>query len=115
LTRFLRAKRSGIRALIHKHERPADVSFGAHNGLKSDIASGPKSANNGSGPFEKEEGEAVVPCATLHMSHTVYMTDHVEMNRRNWDQRAAIHYFGKLTLMTAVVSDSSRMAFSAPA
>src|SRR3984893_8026122 len=25
------------------------------------------------------------------MSHRVHMTDHVEMNRRNWDERAAIH------------------------
>src|SRR3981081_1458760 len=25
------------------------------------------------------------------MSHRGHMTDHVEMNRRNWDERAAIH------------------------
>src|SRR6202045_3252391 len=25
------------------------------------------------------------------MSHRVRMTDHVEMNRRNWDERATIH------------------------
>src|SRR5712691_7273692 len=25
------------------------------------------------------------------MSHGVRMNDHVEMNRRNWDERAAIH------------------------
>jgi hypothetical protein len=25
------------------------------------------------------------------MSHRVHMTNHVEMNRRNWDERAAIH------------------------
>src|SRR5258708_23725816 len=27
----------------------------------------------------------------LHMPHRVHMTDHVEVNRRNWDERAAIH------------------------
>ena len=27
----------------------------------------------------------------LHMSHGLHMTEHVEMNRRNWDERAAIH------------------------
>jgi 2-polyprenyl-3-methyl-5-hydroxy-6-metoxy-1,4-benzoquinol methylase len=27
----------------------------------------------------------------LYMPHRVHMTDHVEMNRRNWNERAAIH------------------------
>jgi hypothetical protein len=39
----------------------------------------------GSGRFEKDEGEAGHSLRDFcHMSHRVHMTDHVEMNRRNW-------------------------------
>jgi len=32
------------------------------------------------------------PCATFaYVTVEVTWTDHVEMNRRNWDERAAIH------------------------
>lgn len=30
-------------------------------------------------------------CTALDMSHRFYMSDYVEINRRNWDERAAIH------------------------
>jgi hypothetical protein len=41
--------------------------------------------------FRKKRSPAFL-ARPLHVSHGVDMTDHVEMNRRNWDERAAIHH-----------------------